>query len=31
MKFVFILLTGHAIHADSEILALEVISNQKFS
>lgn len=30
MNFVFILLTGHAIYADSEILPLEVISNQKF-
>lgn len=25
-----LLLTGHAIHADSEILPLEVISSQKF-
>lgn len=28
--FVFILFTGHVIHAGSEILALEVINNQKF-
>lgn len=30
LVFVFVLLTAYAIHVDSEILALEKSSNQKF-